>query len=281
MKPARTLLPVLLLVLPLGAARAQFNLPRIPGIPEVPSLPAPGGGTVDPSRVVDGAAKVAKGTTGIGLQEELAIGESVSLEILSAYGGLWKDEAATRRANLIARTCGAASDRPLLLYRVGLLDSDAVNAFSAPGGWIFITRAAYQAAENDDQLAGILSHEIAHIARRHALRIIARNETFSGLVDVAAGTSGDFAAYDPGIDKISNTLLKFGYDAGTEFEADRVGAWTAHGAGYAQDGLLNFLQKLQASGDVTRETFSTHPDLSERIRRLAGTPPASPVSPTP
>jgi beta-barrel assembly-enhancing protease len=248
---------------------AQFGLPKIPSIPKIPSLPSTPSTPTDVLDLADNATQVAKGLSGIGLQEELAIGESVSVEIIAAYGGLWKDEAAHRRVNLMGKTLGSCSDRPLLNYRFGILNSTTINGFSAPGGWVFVTRGAYAAAVSDDQLAGILAHEITHISRRHALRIISRNEALSGILSTAAGSSTDFGPYDLGIDKISQTLFKFGYDAGSEFEADLGGKWTATSAGYHPDGLRDFLIKLQTSGAVRSETFSTHPELSERIARLS------------
>jgi predicted Zn-dependent protease len=249
-----------------SACFAQFDLLKS----AVESATGSSSTPVDVDKMVESTQKIAKGATGIGLKEELEIGGSVAVEIVSHYGGIWKNEEATKRVNLIGKTVANFSDRPDLNYRFGILDTDNVNAFSAPGGYVFITRGAYQAAANDDQLAGVLAHEVTHIAHRHALRIISRNELISGLADAASGASGDFAAYDLGVDKISNTLFKFGFDPDTEYEADRIGKRTASVAGYNPDGLHDFLQGLLNLKGENGKPFSTHPDLQDRIDRLSG-----------
>lgn len=250
MKTALTLLLALILT---HSAQAQFGL------------------DVDPFKLASGATKIAKGSSGVGLKEEMSIGGSVAVEIVAMEGGVWKDEAATRRVNLIGKSLARYSDRPTLQFRFAILNTDAVNGFSAPGGYVFITKGAYLAAENDDQLAAILAHEICHVTRRHALRIISRSEFISGVTDVAAGSSGDFAAYDMGVDKVTNTMLKTGYDSGSEFDADRMGRELATNTGFARNGLVSFLQKLQTLKLDNKSIFSTHPDLSERIEKLGGT----------
>ncbi len=246
-------LHALLLTLFIGSAHAQFGL------------------DVDPFKLASGATKIAKGSSGVGLKEEMSIGGSVAVEIVAMEGGVWKDEAATRRVNLIGKSLARYSDRPTLQFRFAILNTDIVNGFSAPGGYVFITKGAYLAAENDDQLAAILAHEICHVTRRHALRIISRSEFISGVTDVAAGSSGDFAAYDMGVDKVTNTMLKTGYDSGSEFDADRMGRELATNTGFARNGLVTFLQKLQTLKLDNKSIFSTHPDLSERIEKLGGT----------
>ena len=104
------------------------------------------------------ASKVMKGLAGIGPEEERLIGDSVSLEIVGKYGGLVRDEATMRRVNLVGRALARYSDRPGLEWRFGVLDSDTVNAFSAPDGYVFITRGLYALAETDDILAAILGN---------------------------------------------------------------------------------------------------------------------------
>jgi predicted Zn-dependent protease len=257
---------VLFLLMANSVCFAQFDFLKTAVDSAIGSTGAP----VDVERVTSGATKITKGATGIGIKEELQIGGAVAVEIVSRYGGIWKNVEATMRVNLIGKTVASFSDRPDLNYRFGILDSDTVNGFSAPGGYVFITRGAYQAATSDDQLAGVLAHEVTHIARRHALRIISRNELISGLADAASGASADFATYDVGIDKISNTLFKFGFDPDTEYEADYIGKQTASIAGYQPDGLKTFLQNLQYSNGGSGKAFNTHPDLNDRIEELSG-----------
>jgi predicted Zn-dependent protease len=242
--------PVLLVWLATLPACAQFGLDQI-----------------DPSKIGEGLFKAGKSAQGIGLQEELAIGGSVAVEIVAAYGGIWKDGNATRRINFVGKTLGAMSERPELTYYFGILNSEDINAFATPGGYVFITHGAYLACGDDDQLAGVLAHEIAHITKRHALRIISRSGVVSGLTSAAVGGAG-YGEFDAGIDKCSQSLLKFGYDAGTEFDADEAGAWLAYSSGYGKDGLKQFLEGLAAKSQG-HATFSTHPKTPDRIKRLS------------
>jgi predicted Zn-dependent protease len=236
-------------------------------------------GGFDLNKLTDTAksvGKMAKAVAGIGPEEERVIGGSVAVEIAGTYGGLLRDGAITKRVNLIGRTLAGCSDRPDLQWRFGVLNSETVNAFSAPGGYVFITRGLYALAADDDQLAGILAHEIAHITRRHALKIVERGEFLSGASSLAAQQSSDVRAtqaqlqkFDLGIDKIADTLMKTGFDPKTEYEADRIGRDLAAMAGYSRDGLRQVLQKLQQDNLASsKKVFSTHPPLAERIRRL-------------
>ncbi|MBK8474818.1 MAG: M48 family metalloprotease [Opitutaceae bacterium] len=116
--------------------------------------------------------KCPRARTGLTAQEEINIGDSVSVEIVGRYGGIWRNTVATQRVNVVGRTLARFAKRGSLDWRFGLLNSDAINAFSAPNGRVFITKGLYKLLENDDELAGVLAHEIAHIDLRHAAKII-------------------------------------------------------------------------------------------------------------
>ncbi len=231
-----------------------------------------------------GIGKVAKGVTGIGLEEERVIGGSVALEIIGTYGGVMRDEAITARVNLIGRALARYCDRPDLDWRFGVLASDQVNAFSAPAGYVFITRGLYATAKTDDELAAILAHEIAHITQRHALKIVARGDFLSGASSLAvlhnedvAVTDSQLKQFDLGVGQISKTLFEKGFDPATEYEADRIGRALAATAGYAPGGLRSVLQDLSGKSAPKTKVFSSHPPLKERIKRLPDDPaPAKP-----
>jgi predicted Zn-dependent protease len=235
----------------------------------------------DPEKLKQGlntakdAAKLLKGVAGIGPEEEKVIGDSVALEIVGKYGGLVRDDAITRRINLVGRSLARYSDRPALNWRFAVLDSAAINAFSAPDGYVFITRGLYALADNDDALAAILGHEIAHITGKHALTIVARNEAFSaGLSQLvqrsgeARKVEGQLKQVNLGADLIVKTLFEKGFDPQTEYAADLTGRQLAVTTGYAPGALRAVLIRLQATAAGPQPIFSTHPPLAERLKRL-------------
>jgi len=137
------LLASLLVVAP--AARAQFDFGGL-------------GSALDKAKSI---GKMAKGAAGIGPEEEKVIGESVALEIVGQYGGLVRDPAVVARVNLVGRSLARYSGRPDLAWRFAVLQSDTVNAFSAPDGYVFITRGLYELAAGDDVLAGAADFQSA------------------------------------------------------------------------------------------------------------------------
>ena len=231
-------------------------------------------------------AKVGKSVVGIGPQEERKLGEAVAVEIIGRYGGLVRDEDIMRRVNLVGRALARYSDRPSLDWQFAVLDSDTVNAFSAPGGLVFITRGLYEQADSDDVLAGILGHEIAHITNKNALKIVQRGDAATGAKSLLINNSGDARELDAAASQVSQVgstlgfdvvglakrLFEKGFDAPTEYTADHDGRALAATTGYAPGGLRAALQQLQKKGENRKTMFSSHPPLPERIKRLPNDP---------
>jgi len=256
----------LLLILALVAAplaRAQFDFGKLTkGLDAMKS-------------VGDDVNKVAKGTAKIGPEEERKIGDCVALEIISKYGGLVRDDEIMQRVNLMGRALGRYSSRPDLDWRFGVLESKSINAFSAPDGYVFITRGLYDMAESDDALAAILGHEISHITKRHALTLIERTESAAAVTSLAAEHSrnvqqaeAQLRQFDLGLEKIINTLFEKGFDPQTEYEADKEGRLLAVTSGYASGGLRAVLTDIEQHSSGNPDVFSTHPPFKERIKRL-------------
>ncbi len=243
-------------------------------------------------------AKVARGATAdFSIEQEQYIGDAVALEIVGRYGGLWRDEAATRRVNLIGGTLARYCDRPGLEWRFAVLNSPGVNAFSAPGGWVFLTRGLYELAASDDWLAGILAHEISHITAKHALKIIGRQEALAIVGRETMKRSSDLQAADASLDqarakaaqlgpevarfldvnvaKIVTLLLEKGFDPKTEYAADKGGRSLAVLTGFAPGGLRAVLLELERRKVDPKTAFSTHPPVKSRLKEL----PADPAPP--
>lgn len=254
------------------------------GFPGLDKLDKLGKSVDDLTKTAHDAGKVAKGATGLSLEEEMAIGDAVSLEIVGRFGGVWRDDDATKHVNLVGRTLARFTLRQDLTWRFGILDSQTINAFSAPGGRVFLTRGLLDIIRSDDELAGVLSHEIAHIDRRHALRIIARGEFLSGVSALVEDNNSSYLQYDKAVSAVTENLLDKGYDSQSEYDADKEGRALAQVAGYAPGGLRAVIETLrELEKDKTRSVFSTHPSAADRLRKLPKdpAPPIAMASPSP
>jgi len=273
--------------------RAQFDLGRLKrGVDQAKSTTQQVTNTAKQvTETGKDVAKVAKGVLGIGPEEERLIGESVAVEIIGRNGGVLRDEAITRRINVLGQALAHYSTRPALNWRFAVLDSPSINGFSAPSGYVFLTRGLYEkVAASDDALAAVLAHEITHVTERHALKIIARGDFVAGSTKLAVKHSQDAAwvqsqlrQFDTGIADLTKTILEKGFDPKTELAADKGGRALAVTLGYAPGALRHVLTQLQQAKGDPKVTFSTHPPLADRIKNLPKDPeptaPKDPVAP--
>lgn len=231
----------------------------------------------------DNIDKAAKGASGLTIQEEINIGDSVSVEIVGRYGGIWKDKAATQRVNLVGRTLARYAKRESLDWRFGILNSEQINAFSSPNGRVFITKGLYKLLANDDELAAVLAHEIAHIDLRHAAKIIAGKQGVGAALAIGADVAGDqlagsqYAALSPyqkelegAVAKGLTGILTDGYGPDREYDADKEGYRLAKLCGFNPEGMRIVLTRIAATAGASKDTLNTHPKTSDRLKRLPG-----------
>ena len=206
-------------------------------------------------------------------EEERKIGEDVSLKIRDRFGVV-QDPAIHKYVTLVGTLLARQSERPNLAWTFIVLDTDGVNAFASPGGIIHITRGALGLIQNKAELAGVLGHEIGHVAHKHTVNAIRKNKA------VQLGTNETLANRGPFLDKIANKayemVLENKFDRGDEMDADKEGVALAEKLGYAPGALGQFLTRLDDRNKdqpAQNGLFASHPETKERIetiRKLAG-----------
>ena len=206
-------------------------------------------------------------------EEERKIGEDVSARIRQRFGVV-QSAPVHKYVTLVGMTLAKQSERPALPWTFIVLDTDGVNAFASPGGIIHITRGALGLITSEAELAGVLAHEIGHVAHKHTVNAIRKNKA------VQLGTSETLADRGPFLDKLANKayemVLENKFDRGDEIDSDKVSVTLTEKAGYAPGTLAAFLTRLdERNQDMPAQNglFASHPETRERIeaiRKLAG-----------
>ncbi len=183
---------------------------------------------------------------------------------------LVKDEALQKYVNQVGRWVASQSERPDLPWRFGVIESNDLNAFAAPGGYIVITKGLYQSMRNEAQLAGVLGHEIGHVVKKHHLKVMQKSQ----LLGLGAKLLGDKYGKNQTIEKVIGNgaeIMARGLDKSAEYEADRVGLSLATRAGYEPFGLVDVLQTIaqtNKSDSSVALLYKTHPSPDERLIKL-------------
>lgn len=206
--------------------------------------------------------------------QEIEIGSGIASTLLGA-APLVKDKAVQEYVNKVGLWLALQTERPNLPWHFGVLDSPTVNAFAAPGGYVFITSGLLQRMHSEDELAGVLAHEISHVLRKHHLLAIQKSAK-RGLMKDALGmvASNQGGLKGQALDKVLNAGIELyarGLDKADEFEADRMGVVIAARAGYDPYGLPAVLQTLDgisAKDSSLALMFKTHPTPAARLLAL-------------
>jgi predicted Zn-dependent protease len=213
---------------------------------------------------------VIKEVSGPTQDEEIAIGRQIAGDLLGA-SALVKDARLQQYVNSVGRWVASQSERPDLPWHFGVIESADVNAFAAPGGYIFVTLGLYRLLQNEAELAGVLGHEVGHVIKQHHLKILQQSKLLDAGSNLLANQTGNNDAVQKliggGAEIVSRSL-----DKGAEFEADRIGVVLATRAGYDAFGLPGVLQQIghfaKDEGSVAL-LFKTHPHPDDRLNKLS------------
>jgi predicted Zn-dependent protease len=211
--------------------------------------------------------------------QEVEIGRKMHPQILQQYGR-YSDEALQAYVNDVGQRIARASHLPNLEFTFTVLDSEEVNAFALPGGYVYVTRGILAYLNSEAELVAVLGHEVGHVTARHAVRQqtgAAATGVGATLIGVLTG-SGDLA----NLANMAGTALVRGYGRDMELEADSIGAEYLSRLGYDPEAMIDVVRllknqemlEIQIARQEGREprvyhgVFSTHPDNDTRLKEV-------------
>jgi len=213
-------------------------------------------------------------------EQEYYIGRSVAALILSQYPA-YDNPALTNYINTLGQAIVYSSDRPEIYagYHFLILDTEEVNALSAPGGFIFISKGLVRRCRNEEMLASILAHEVGHVCAKHGLQAIKKSrlvDAFRVIGQEAARRYGPeelaelTTAFEGALGDVVETLVVRGYDRKYEYEADELAVKFDLAVGYSPKGLTDFLQTMVGDSSTAsgKGWFKTHPSAEQRIEKV-------------
>jgi len=199
-----------------------------------------------------------------GTDKEIKIGETVAPKIEAQYT-MVTDVDVNERVERILDRIVAVCDRKDLVYFIKVIDDDPVNAVSLPGGYVYVFRGLIDKVESDDELAGVIAHEVAHITAKHGVKRM-QNAYAAMILQVASTQAGGRVA--SGVNLALNSLF-LEHSQEDEFESDRLGVKYLKKAGYDPKAMVAFLKKLKVEKEKEplrkHSYWKTHPNISQRI----------------
>lgn len=195
-------------------------------------------------------------------RQEVAIGKQINNQLVRSEIRLYRNSAINRYINDIGQRLARESKRPDIPYTFQVVNDKSLNAFATMGGFVYVNAGLVAAADNEAELASVISHEIAHIVARHSIQQMRQAAIAKGVASAA------------GLDR--NTMVNIGVDLALrrpnsrkdEFEADSLGLQTLERAGYAPSGMVSFMEKLLKTRGSVPTFLSTHPATGDRIQAL-------------
>ncbi len=212
-------------------------------------------------------------------EQEYYVGRAVGATVASAYK-IYDDEKITHYVNVVGQTLALASDKPETFggYHFLVLDTDEINAFAAPGGLIFVSRGMLRLCKTEDQLAGVLAHEVAHVNLGHAISAISNSRWTSAFTILGTEGAKSFGgealsqlttAFEGSINDITKTMMTSGYARKQERQADALAIQIMQRVGYNPSALVQVLANMESQLKPGGHDFAaTHPPPEARIADL-------------
>jgi predicted Zn-dependent protease len=173
--------------------------------------------------------------------DEIKLGQETDLQVVSEYG-LYEDLGLTADLNGICQHLGKLSHRPNLTYHFKVLDASVVNAFAAPGGYVYFTRGILATLNNEAELAGVMGHEIGHITARHS----AHQYSQAQLAQIGLGMGSLIGpGVLSGLAQLGVGMLFMRFSRDNERQADDLGVEYSSRAGYDANEMANFFETLE------------------------------------
>ncbi|HVF46432.1 MAG TPA: M48 family metallopeptidase [Pyrinomonadaceae bacterium] len=200
-------------------------------------------------------------------EKEMQIGRQLALEV-EQQGKMVEDSVVTEYINRVGQNIVLHSDAKVP-FTIKVIDADEVNAFALPGGFFYVNRGLILAADNEAELAGVMAHEIAHVAARHAMENQGKGAfiqygMLAGMI-FGGGLAGSILQNTAGL---TQALAFFKFSRGAEGEADRLGVQYLYAAGYDPTGMSTMFEKLASQNKKKPGTlsklFSSHPQSLDR-----------------
>jgi predicted Zn-dependent protease len=219
---------------------------------------------------------------GLTVSEEEKMARSF-LNIIHKYYDLIEDPVVVNYVNKVGNRIVASLSEPLFDYRFYVIDTHRYNAFAIPAGYIFINSGLLMAMDNEEELAGILGHEIAHVNARHISKKLERSKKIgwarlagmaAGVLMGIAGAGGDASQAVAQGSAAAAQTAELSYSRENEMQADQLGLIYLNNAGYGGQGLLKILKKMRAKqwfdSKLIPTYLMTHPAIDERIAYIDG-----------
>jgi predicted Zn-dependent protease len=203
------------------------------------------------------------------LEKEIQMGKSYAQQV-EASVKLVQDPVVTEYVNRIGQNLVRNSDAKVP-FTIKVVDSDEINAFALPGGFFYVNSGLILAADNESELAGVMAHEIAHVAARHATRQMTRAQyaNFATIPLIFVGGGIGYAAYNAMSLALPLTFLSFSREF--EAQADYLGLEYMYKTGYDPQSFIAFFEKVEAKEKkkpgTLAKAFSTHPPTPDRIEK--------------